>query len=90
MYINRILTEVYWPNQDYRPKAGGGPDTVVVCQKGGSWNLPNLLAYLTTGEPIWLKHQKALDGAIHEAASGNLRHSRDMPERETKGSWRSS
>ncbi len=63
--IRRILFDLYMPL--HRPAPGNGPDPVLVAYRGGAENYPNLMAYLTDRDPMWIKHQKAIDWATYEA-----------------------
>ncbi|ETW94322.1 MAG: hypothetical protein ETSY1_35425 [Candidatus Entotheonella factor] len=65
--IRRILFDLYLPL--HRPASGNGPDPVLVAYRGGAENYPNLMAYLTDRDPIWIKHHKGIDWATYEAVS---------------------
>ncbi len=65
--IRRILFDVYLPL--HRPAPGNGPDQVLVAYRGRAENYPNLMAYLTDLDPIWIKHHKAIDWAVYEAVT---------------------
>ncbi len=83
--IRRILFDLYLPN--HRPTPGNGPDQVLVAFRGGAENYPNLMAYLTDRDPIWIKHHKAIDWATYET----VMRGHTLPKARYKGgmmSWR--
>ncbi len=45
-----------------------GPDEVFLSQKSSAYNYPNLLAYLTDRDPLWIKYYPAFDAGVFEAA----------------------
>lgn len=68
--IGRILRDVF--QAPYRPKPGPEAEPVLVCNVGTPYNYANWLSYLTTNNPIWIKHHKAIDGAFLEAVNKGL------------------